>query len=88
MHLPPFHSKRIFWSLSAGNQIRRKTYGAAQMIWANLFFYRKGDTESSNVHNVDELYNILGENILEGPTPKEDQGVTVDLSSGTGNVCF
>lgn len=65
-----------------------KTYGAAQMICANLFFYREGDTELTDVHNVDELYNILGENMLEEPTPKNGQGLAVDLSSGTGNVCF
>ncbi|MCH5248305.1 MAG: thiamine pyridinylase [Lachnospiraceae bacterium] len=65
-----------------------KTYGAAQMICANLFFYREGDTELANVYNVDELYDILGENILDEPNPKEGQGLAVDLSSGTGNVCF
>lgn len=65
-----------------------KTYGAAQMICANLFYYREGDTELADVHNVDALYDVLGETIPDEPVPLDGRGLAVDLSSGTGNVCF
>ena len=71
-----------------GIQYDGKTYGAAQMICANLFFYRDGDTDLDNIHTVEELYDLFGENILEEAVPKDNQGLLVDLSSGTGNICF
>lgn len=71
-----------------GIQYDGKTYGAAQMICANLFFYRDDDTDLDNIHTVEELYDLFGENMLEEAVPKDNQGLLVDLSSGTGNICF
>lgn len=63
-------------------------YGIPQMICANLFFYREDDSEMAAANTIDQLYDIIGASQNTGDTPELLKGLLVDMSSGTGNICF
>lgn len=78
----------ILTFVQEGILVDKKVYGVPQMICANLFFYRPGDSEVSLVNNVGELYEVLGDNPLDQERPENGKGLLVNMSSGTGNICF
>lgn len=63
-------------------------YAIPQIICTNLLYYREGDETLANVDSIDELYQVLGNRQSEGVIPQNNEGLLVDMSGGTGNVCF
>lgn len=71
-----------------GIKVDDKIYGVPQMICANLFFYRPEDLEVASANNIGELYGVLRDNVSTAEIPENNKGLLVDMSSGTGNICF
>lgn len=63
-------------------------YAIPQIICTNLLYYREGDETLANVDTIDELYQVLGNRQSEGVIPQSNEGLLVDMSGGTGKVCF
>lgn len=71
-----------------GLKVDGEIYGMPEMICANLFFYRAGDEDVAQSGNVDTLYEVMGSYEYSQPEPQKGKGLIVDMSSGTGNICF
>lgn len=71
-----------------GLKVDGKTYGMAEMICANLLFYRSGDIGPELAENVDRFYEVMGSYEYTQAEPEKGKGLIVDMSSGTGNICF
>lgn len=78
----------ILGFVKEGLTVDGSSYGIPQMICANLFFYREGDTEIESADNVVQLYDVMGDNMGTEVKPAQGEGLLVDMSSGTGNICL
>lgn len=63
-------------------------YAIPQIICTNLLFYRNGDADVANAHTVDALYSIVGDRKTTELIPENNEGLLIDMSSGTSNVCL
>ncbi|MDE6313741.1 MAG: thiamine pyridinylase [Lachnospiraceae bacterium] len=82
------NSEDILGFVQEGIKVNGDYYGLPQMICANLFFYRPDDTEVASAGNVDKLYEVMGDYEGTEERLKDGEGLLVDMSSGTGNVCL
>lgn len=72
----------------AGCSYNNSIYAIPQIVCTNLLYYRDGDEDIANVDSIEELYQVLGSRESEGIIPQSNEGLLVDMSGGTGNVCF
>lgn len=57
-------------------------YAMPQLLCTDFLYTRKEDTELSDVTDITELYDILGDRKDQSVIPKENEGLLVNLSSG------
>ncbi|RKD31743.1 thiamine pyridinylase [Lacrimispora algidixylanolytica] len=65
-----------------------KIYAIPQIICTNLLYTRKDDFSLSEISNVYQLYNVMGERNSDSIIPNKGEGLLIDMSDSTTKACL
>ena len=72
----------------AGCLVNEQYYGVPQFGCANILYHRTDDLEIKNAATIQQLYQVIGKATYTSNEPPRGEGLLIDMSSGTTNVCW
>ncbi len=73
---------------TAGGKSNGDFYGIPRIACTPVIFYRAGDEAIEKAKSIEELHKVLGDRTEAQLEPKENEGLLIDLSSGTSCACY